>query len=142
MTDWKTRALEAEKEVKTLKGIPLYDSLSEELQDNLPEPDYPQSEGGFEGDPELRSSLEEYFKDKPERGYEFVAYSEEFNGRQAWPPFTEILLFKVDGQLFAADGQSDSWEGGWPHYAVDSIRAVEEVEETIPVKKYKTVEEK
>lgn len=93
------------------------------------------SEDGTVGDPDLDAALKEHFDDR----YERVGQDEIYNGREAYPPFTEIMLFKVDGQLYAADGQSDSWEGGWPLFDADTIRPVEKVEKTITVTEYKEV---
>ena len=93
------------------------------------------SENETVGDPYLSDALEKYFGKR----YEHVAQTEVYNGREAWPPFTEVLLFKVDGVLHAADGESDSWEGGWPVFDAHTIRPVREVTETVEVTKYEEV---
>lgn len=136
MTDWKERALAAEAELAKSKGEPVFKTLQEELIANLPDPEYGYSENGTEGDPELPGNLAEYFADKPERGYKEVGWDEVFEGRNVYPPFTEIFLFEVDGTLYRATGESDSWEGGWPMWQVDSIRPVKKVTKTVEVTDY------
>lgn len=96
-------------------------------------------EDGNEGYYGPYSILKDFFSDKEGSNFKHVGYDEMYNGRHAYPPFTEIYLFEVYGQLHLIEGESSSWEGQYALYDFDTLRPVEKSTKTIEVTDYVTV---